>query len=158
MAFPDKKKKPATDKKAAPHLALGKRGEDLAAAFLQNRKMKILERNWRPDGALETGLRELELDIIARERDTLVFVEVKTRALEDGSAFHPLDGFSPAKRGRLRKAAFLYLEETRAGERPCRFDLLCVTFAPADAAFGQPAGAARVEHFQDVIGAEPDFW
>jgi putative endonuclease len=61
----------------AGHLRLGRRGEDLAAEFLQRAKMRILERNWRPEKNVS-----LELDIVAQEGDILHFVEVKSRTAD----------------------------------------------------------------------------
>lgn len=154
----------APSSKAAPlgkaaHLALGARGEELAVAFLKKRKLAILERNWRPSGgaaSLSAGLRGLELDIVAREGDTLVFVEVKTRSAsasgpgpgpgQGGEApFNPLSVYSAAKRARLQKAVSLYLSEKQAWELPCRVDLVCVE---VDEALRE----SRVNLYQNVLG------
>lgn len=75
---------------------LGRRGEDLAADYLSGAGLDILERNWRSTGVGE-------IDIVARDGDTLVFVEVKTRA---GIAFgHPLEAITARKLARLRRLA-----------------------------------------------------
>lgn len=136
--MPERKKQPE-------HLVLGGLGEDAAATFLRGLRMKVLERNWRP--GLEAGAGQggaaLELDIVADDNGTLVFVEVKSRRLKAASVFSPLDNFSPAKRARLRNAARLYLERRAAWERSCRFDLVCVVF--------REGGEPEIEYFQDVI-------
>lgn len=77
---------------------LGRRGETLAAAYLEGAGLEILERNWRcPHG---------EIDLVARDGDELVFVEVKTRS---GLAFgHPLEAITPIKLARLRRLAGLW--------------------------------------------------
>ncbi|MDR1124531.1 MAG: YraN family protein [Deltaproteobacteria bacterium] len=157
MHAPEKQARPAA-KSGFGHLAIGKKGEDLAVDFLKTRRMTILERNWRPaaKGALSAGLRGLELDIVAREGDTLVFVEVKTRTTRenaraggtagagDGGPFRPLDAYSPAKRAKLRKAVALYLGEKRAWGQPCRLDLVCVEVSAAGL-------VRRVELYQDAL-------
>lgn len=136
--MPEKKSKPR-------HLVIGNKGEDLAADFLKTRNMSILERNWRPSSALPSGLRGLELDIVAREGDTLVFVEVKTRTSKGQGPFNPLDAYPAAKQAKLKKAVALYLGEKKAWEQPCRFDLVCVEVT--DAGLG-----CRVELYQDALG------
>ncbi len=73
----------------------GRAGESLAAAYLQLVGLTLLERNTRLAG--------VEIDLIARDGETLVLVEVKTRARNDwGGAAHAIDR---AKRERLRRAA-----------------------------------------------------
>src|SRR6202011_4580166 len=59
-----------------PHLRLGTRGENLACQFLRKNGYKILYRNFR-------GRTGGEIDVVCRDHDTLVFVEVKTRTSED---------------------------------------------------------------------------
>ncbi|HYX97629.1 MAG TPA: YraN family protein, partial [Geodermatophilus sp.] len=71
---------------------LGARGERIAAAHLTDSGLRVLDRNWR--------CREGELDIVARDGDTLVFCEVKTRrAVGFG---HPVEAVGHAKQRRLR--------------------------------------------------------
>lgn len=91
----------------------GAAAEALAAQFLQARGIRIVERNYRCRGG--------EIDIIAREGSTLVFVEVRLRR---GNAFGgAAASITPAKRKRLSFAARHYLG--RLGrEPPCRFDAL----------------------------------
>jgi putative endonuclease len=93
---------------------LGDRGEDLAAAFLKKQGYKILERNYRtPLG---------EVDIIARQRGVLVFIEVKTR--RSGKFGSPQEAVHPAKQERLRNLAEYYLSQKRLGEVAVRFDVV----------------------------------
>lgn len=98
--------------------AVGRYGEQLAAAHLQNAGLTVLARNWR----CSLG----ELDIVARENDVLVFVEVKTRS---GLAFgHPAEAVTEAKAARIHRLAMRWLEEHRcAGQRQnLRFDVVSV--------------------------------
>ena len=84
---------------------LGRRGEQLAAEYLERGGLRILDRNWR----CETG----ELDIVALDQRVLVVCEVKTRSgVRYGS---PLEAISRSKRARLRRlaAAWLAAQELR---------------------------------------------
>ncbi|MDR5699940.1 YraN family protein [Agromyces aerolatus] len=79
----------------AHNTELGRRGEDLAAAFLEGRGMQIVARNWR----CQHG----EIDLVARDGRDTVIVEVKTRRTD---AFgHPFEAITPQKLGRLRRLA-----------------------------------------------------
>ncbi len=107
---------------------LGERGEEAAARYLSGKGLRILERGYRA--------RFGEIDLIAREGEELVFVEVKTRrSLRCGD---PLEAVTEAKRRRILRAASLYLQSTGAWDSPCRFDLVAVRFGPG--------GAQEVEH------------
>ncbi len=95
-------------------------GEDAAARYLESRGFRVLERNWRS--------RSWELDLVCRQGDTLVFVEVKTRGT--GSLGTPADALNRAKMTSLAKAASLYLSEKGLWDVPCRFDLVAVMQSP----------------------------
>ena len=98
--------------------ALGKLGEDLACVELQRRGYAILERRYRT--------RVGEIDIIARQDATLVFVEVKTRAgIEFGGG---ASAVSVWKQRRVARMAADYLARRRLSEVPCRFDVVAVDF------------------------------
>ena len=91
--------------------ALGRFGEDAAVAHLEAAGWEILDRNWRcPHG---------ELDIIARDGATVVFVEVKTRS--SVAYGDPVDAVGYVKSTRIRRAAVLWLAERRTGDRAERF-------------------------------------
>jgi putative transposase len=102
-----------------PRRQLGDYGEDLAAAALKHQGYKILERNYvTPLG---------EIDLIARQGEVLVVVEVKTRkSTRFGS---PQEGVSVTKQGRLRRLAEYYLKANRLTGSPVRFDVVAVTLA-----------------------------
>ncbi|MEZ5347909.1 MAG: YraN family protein [Microthrixaceae bacterium] len=95
------------------HLALGRHGEDLAAAWYLERGYELIARNWRcPAG---------ELDLVLRTGSTVVFCEVKTRTSERfGSPFEAVDR---RRQGRLRSAALEFLRCETAGARSLRFDV-----------------------------------
>lgn len=93
---------------------LGERGENVAEAFLRKHGYVILERNFRcPLG---------EIDLIALERGTIAFVEVKTRS--GGSYGSPAAAIDRRKQIRLRRAAEIYLSRKRLHDRPARFDVV----------------------------------
>ena len=95
---------------------LGQRGENLAARHLRRLGFRILERNVR--------VGRYELDIIARERDTIAFVEVKTRRNED--TVSPVDNVGPEKRQHIRRAARRYIAEHKHPNMYYRFDIVSV--------------------------------
>jgi putative endonuclease len=113
--------------------AFGAWGEALAAAYLDKAGLVLLERNWRcADG---------ELDIIARDGDTIVFCEVKTRRSHLFGT--PADAVTWVKARRLRSIAGRWLT-THVDDRPAiRFDVVCVT-APR-------SGPLTVEHLRGVL-------
>ena len=97
-------------------LSLGKMGEELAVTRLKAMKYQILERNYRcPLG---------EMDIIAREKGSLVFVEVKTRATKDFGG--PAAAVHERKQRQLSRIALLYLNQKKVRDVPARFDVVGV--------------------------------
>lgn len=93
----------------------GGRGENVAARFLRNRGFRIICRNFR----CELG----EIDIIARDGRTLVFVEVKTRAYDDPAPEEQVNRF---KQHQITKAARHFLARYGAQQPPARFDVVAV--------------------------------
>ncbi len=86
--------------------AVGRFGEDTAASHLTAAGFTILDRNWRPGPKAPDGIRG-ELDIVAREGDALVIVEVKTRS---GAGFgSPAESVTADKVRRIRRLAVLWL-------------------------------------------------
>lgn len=109
----------------------GARAEALAAAYLEQRGLAIVERNFRR--------RCGEIDLVARDGATLVFVEVRLRR---GQAFGgAAASITAAKRARIVRAASLYLAGVR-GTPDCRIDAVLLDALDAD----------RIEWLQDVIG------
>ncbi|MCL2324463.1 MAG: YraN family protein [Actinomycetia bacterium] len=99
--------------------ALGRRGEEAAAVFLQGLGQTIIARNWR--------CRMGEIDLITREGDTLVFCEVKTR--QSLRAGHPVEAVTLQKQTRYSRLADIWLSRHDQGDRSLRFDVvsICVT-------------------------------
>lgn len=109
-------------KGGAEHLRLGRRGEDIAVKSLAAQGYKIIERNAK--------ISRREVDVIAREGDFLVFVEVKTRS--DHSFGRPLEAVVPGRAERLRQAARIYSARNGLRGVSIRFDIVTVDFACAD--------------------------
>lgn len=103
---------------------LGRRGEDAAACFLERRGYDIVERNW----TCVAG----EADIIARDGDAVVFVEVKTRSNCDKGM--PAEAVDEAKRARYEGIAALFLRDFEDVDVPVRFDIVSILVIAPDRA------------------------
>lgn len=115
----------------AEHNKLGKKGEEIAVAHLQERGYVILETNWRAQSA--------EIDIIAKKGNTLVVVEVKTRSsIEYGL---PQDFVKPAQIQRLVKAIDQYITIKNL-DLEVRFDIIAINKIFSD---------YNVEHIEDAF-------
>ena len=122
-------------KKETPKNALGDRGENVAARYLRNQGYKIILRNFRCDLG--------EIDIIARDNKTLVFVEVKTRAYDDPT---PEEQVNAHKQMQIQKAAKYYLSRYGIPQPPARFDVVAVVWPT-----GQPPIIRHTPHAFDAI-------
>jgi putative endonuclease len=115
-------------------VALGKTGEDLACRELERRGYSIIARRYR--------VRSGELDIIARDGPTLVFIEVKAR---DGRSFgDAAEAVIARKRRRIVRLAVDYVMRQHLANVPCRFDVVSIQFE---------AGEPAVEIFQNAFDA-----
>ena len=114
--------------------ALGVWGEDVAASFLEKHGFVVLERNVRT--------RYGELDIVARDGEELVFVEVRTKShIKFG---HPFETIGPKKIFKLRNMARWYLQARKLGESVlCRFDAIAIV--------GSPESTYSIEHIRNVV-------
>ena len=96
--------------------ALGKLGEDLASRELERRGYVIVARRYRRRGG--------ELDIVARDGPTLVFIEVKAR---EGHDFGPgSEAVDSRKRHRITIVALDYMARHHLADCPCRFDVVSI--------------------------------
>lgn len=109
---------------------VGRWGETLAAEYLEKRGFKLLDRNWKTP-------RWGEIDIVAKDKDTLVFVEVKTRS--DGSFGRPFEAVNYFKVKTLVRAAELYRQCHPGVPATQRIDVISVILEPLE-----------VEHFKDI--------
>ena len=92
---------------------VGRRGEQTAAAYLEERGYRVLDRNWRSSDPAQRG----ELDLVLRHRRVLVVCEVKART--GGPLAHPSEAVTPEKLARLRRLAALWLREHARAPAAC---------------------------------------
>ncbi len=111
---------------------LGRYGEDRACDYLQALGYSILERNWR--------CRIGEIDIIARDRDRLVFIEVKTRSAQGFG--HPFESITETKAARLRRLVAAWCEHRQVSGIKVRLDAIAVLVR---------AGRVNIEHLKQVL-------
>jgi putative endonuclease len=125
---------------AARRQGLGRQGEEIASAYLEELGYELLARNWRT--------RAGELDIVAREGDWLVFVEVRTRrAAANGTtpAFgSPEESVTPRKQIRLAAMSEAYLFEL-PWHGSWRIDVIALELWP-------DGSIARLNHLRDAVG------
>jgi putative endonuclease len=119
-----------------PIESLGMRGERAALKFLKRQRYKILHCGYRILGG--------ELDIVAVDGRTVVFVEVKTRASHD--AGHPAEAVDPHKQKQLTLLALAYLRRYQLLDCRARFDVVAITW---------PRGQKRptIEHIKNAFEA-----
>ena len=112
---------------------LGQAGERLAEQYLKRHGLKTIARRFKTP----TG----ELDLVMRDGEAVVFVEVKTRA--DRELVDPQDTLRGPQRRHLTKAARWFIHHKRWDDKPCRFDVVAVVLPPG--------GEAEIEHFPDAF-------
>jgi putative endonuclease len=116
----------------------GIKGEEEAARFLTRSGFAILDRNVRT--------RAGEIDLVAKEGKTLVFVEVKTRRDLEGDP--PQAGVHTRKQNRLAKLAHGYLKLKRIRQTPCRFDVVAVII-------NDEGGVKAIRHIPNAFSVAP---
>lgn len=110
---------------------LGQRGEELAVEYIRKKGYGILKKNYHtPFG---------EIDIIARDKEALVFIEVKTRA--DFGFGLPFEAVDRRKREKMRKVALSFMKRLKK-EEPARFDVLSIS---------QEGERFKIEHIRDAF-------
>ena len=107
----------------ADHNETGKKGEDIAALYLNNKNYKIIEKNY--------NCRVGEIDIIALKYNKLYFVEVKTKKVSSfkeitDMSFRPENNISHEKRKRLSKAIHNYLNYRKIDESKTDIEIMCI--------------------------------
>lgn len=112
--------------------SLGSEGENLAVAFLKKKGYRILAKNYKTFIG--------EIDIIAEDGETVVFVEVKTR--KNDMFGYPFESVNSRKRQKLKNLALLYLKK-RGEELPVRFDVLSIVYLEN--------GRRMIDHIRDAF-------
>ena len=116
---------------------VGRRGEEKAARMLEEKGYRILERNYRAQRG--------EIDIIAMEKDIVVFVEVKTK-VHDGFG-EPEDWVDSRKQVQLGKVAMGYIMDKHLEGIDCRFDVVTVT---------DQGARSNIRHIEDAFWIDPN--
>lgn len=99
------------------NILTGKLGEDEATKYLINNGYKIIERNWHYS-------KNAEIDIIAEDKNELVFVEVKTRTTLNYG--HPFEAVTQTKIQKIHKAIYAYLNQCPKRYKSFRFDGIAI--------------------------------
>ena len=110
----------------------GTHGENLAVDYLKKKGYRILERNFR----FERG----EIDIIAEQHDTLIFIEVKAR--RSTSFGTPEDAVTSTKQRQIQKVAEGYLFINSVDGKACRFDVIAIQFEN---------GTPNIRHYENAF-------
>jgi putative endonuclease len=136
----------------AAHLALGQRGEQLAARHLEREGYQLVAGNFKlPVGRnLRGALVTAEIDLVAYEDATLCFVEVKTRASDWFAA--PEANVDLRKQRQLTRAARAYRRLLGLTDAPFRFDVVSIILPPADE--HAPAPAPRIQLLRNFWTAD----
>jgi putative endonuclease len=113
------------------NIEVGKAGEELALAFLRSKGYKILHCNWR--------FKKNEIDIIALQDITTVFVEVKARTTDNKG--NPEQFVTPAKQAEIKKVAREYILDNETDK--LRFDVIAITY--------WPDAEPELVHFEDAF-------
>jgi putative endonuclease len=121
-------------------LSLGARGEEVAANYLRNAGYLILATNF----CNVNGRRMGEIDIIAKIKDELVFVEVKTRVKHRYSEIPPEENITRSKLYKLNKAASFYISKNKLYNISYRFDAVTLVVNIAN-------GTAKLRHLKNIF-------
>ena len=114
----------------------GRWGETLAAIHLEKTGVQILERNWRKG--------RFEIDLIGKQSDTWVFIEVKVRKF--GYAETAFESIDLDKQQRIISAADRFLKQQEQQSNAIRFDILCIEYG---------RGNHRIQHIEDAFICMP---
>lgn len=121
-------------------ISLGKQGEDLAATYLKSHGVDIIKRNYRQKSG--------EIDIIARDQECLVFVEVKTRkSLRYGQ---PFEAVTPKKQAQISRIALDYMTRNKLSDQAVRFDVVSIVMCKD--------GKPQIEHLANCFEAAINFY
>jgi putative endonuclease len=112
-------------------IELGIKGEDLAVSFLKETGYRILKRNYR--------IGHSDIDILAQDESSLVFIEVRTKSREDRGM--PEDTLTANKLRRMKKTAELYIAFNHY-RGPARLDAVCIVLD----------NTGRIRHFEHYLG------
>jgi putative endonuclease len=111
---------------------VGNKGESLAEDYIKRKGYKIIQRNYR--------CRLGEIDIIAKDDDTIVFIEVRTKQNENFGS--PQDSVTSTKINKISKTALRFIQEKNLSGYSYRFDFIAITFSQ---------GKPNIEHIENAF-------
>ena len=122
----------------------GDKGENAAAAFLEKKGYKIIEKNYRARRWAEQGNRRItgEIDLIAEDKLTLVFVEVKTAYSKNFGS--PESWVNEKKQKQVTRTAMQYLYDHSIQDQDCRFDVISIL-------------NDTIQHFENAFQPRPEW-
>jgi len=121
-------------------LSLGVRGEKAAIKYLKKMGYKILASNFFNASGRRLG----EIDIVAKDGNELVFVEVKTRGVFSKDGPPPEESITPTKLYKLNKAASFYISKNKLFDSPYRFDAITL-LADTESSY------AKLRHLKNIF-------
>lgn len=127
-------------KRTNEHLSVGARGEIAAKNYLIGSGYKILATNFTNP----TGRRLGEIDIIAKDKEEIVFVEVKTRKIYSTAAYNPEENINASKLYKLNKIASFYISKNGLFKTKYRFDAITVIA-------NTEKGTATLRHLKNIF-------
>ena len=127
------------------HTGLGEHGEKLAELHLVKLGMTVVDRRHRT--------RQGEIDLVCRDGENLVFVEVKTRRGDRAGA--PFEAITTAKQRRLTRLALAYLKNQDLLDCPARFDVVSIVVAD-DSDVTATQQAPQIDYYRDAFPAAGD--
>jgi len=119
------------------NLYLGKLGEEAAVGLLKDNGYRVLLRNYRT----KLG----EIDIIAKDKDTICFIEVKTRQTERFGL--PYEAISRFKQRQISKAALAFLKEKKLLDKKARFDIVSIIYSEEKPKLDLIRGAFELDNY-----------
>lgn len=114
---------------------LGSKGEKEAETFLRGQGLKWIVSNWRTKWG--------EIDLIMKDGETLVFIEVKTR--REKNFGEPEDAVTSLKKSHFMKSAMSYVQKTGQEDKPIRFDVVSI-------------GPSGIRHFPDALQGDSYYY
>ena len=111
---------------------VGRLGEKLAKKYLEKKGFRILEQNWRT--------RYAEIDLVARQKDVLVFVEVRTKVGEQFGT--PEETLNSRKLQKVKRNAFSYASHVK-WDKLYRIDAVCIVL-------GENDSLQRINHYENI--------
>ncbi len=120
--------------------SIGEQGEQIAANYLKKKGFKIMETNFKNPFGRRLG----EIDIIARKSKELIFVEVKSRVMDNYNDILPEESITPSKLHKLNKIANFYIKTKHLLDTPYHFDAVSIWL-------NKDLKTAKIKHIENIF-------